>query len=95
MSATDGVVRLDTGPLNSDLDLGINARPADRLTFRKVTDCAILRSVEYSSGTLMSGDNNSTASEFYNYGPTPNGINYTYSLSQSAAFAPSQAYNVQ
>merc|ERR1712072_690567 len=37
-----GAVRYDTGKLNSHVHLGVNAVPADRVDFRKVTTCSVL-----------------------------------------------------
>lgn len=42
MCTNDTVVRLDSGMIDSHLDLGINSRPSDRITVSKVTDCAPL-----------------------------------------------------
>lgn len=37
------VVRMDSGYVDSLLDLGINSSPSDRVTFRKVVECAPLK----------------------------------------------------
>ena len=42
-----GTVQLDSGLIDSDLDLGINARKADRVQYRRVTTCAPLNAADY------------------------------------------------
>jgi hypothetical protein len=39
-TCTEPAITLDTGKIDSDLHLGINARPKDRVQMRKVTSCA-------------------------------------------------------
>jgi hypothetical protein len=39
-TCTEPAVTLDTGMMDSDLHLGINARPKDRVQMRKITSCA-------------------------------------------------------
>jgi hypothetical protein len=43
-------VAFDTGLIRSDLDLGINTRPEDRLSVRKVLTCAPLAGEKYTDG---------------------------------------------
>ncbi|KAL8872035.1 MAG: hypothetical protein Q9174_002268 [Haloplaca sp. 1 TL-2023] len=43
-----GGFELDTGLLDSHRVLGINAKPSDRVQYRKVTTCSVLRTKEYS-----------------------------------------------
>lgn len=38
----NGNIRLDTGPLNSDTDLGINAPESERMSYRRVLHCSPL-----------------------------------------------------
>lgn len=40
-------LRLDTGLLDSHTHFGINARPEDRFQYRRVTECAVLRTENY------------------------------------------------
>ena len=50
--------QMDTGPVDSHTVLGINARPEDRIIFRKVTTCAPLSMTNYSeavNGTKENG----------------------------------------
>ncbi|KAK5940744.1 hypothetical protein PMZ80_007161 [Knufia obscura] len=85
-------VVLDTGTINSHDDLGINAKPADRLTYRRITTCAVLNGTSHVNGwngtvenSLSLAPSSETAYAFY--GPslqqkTP----WTYSYSNSASF---------
>ena len=59
---------LDTGHINSHSDLGLNAPPEDRFTVRKVTTCAPITTVGYSTSHHPT---NSTADDYveYYYGP--------------------------
>ncbi|KAF2189476.1 hypothetical protein K469DRAFT_761875 [Zopfia rhizophila CBS 207.26] len=46
-------IALDTGFLRSDLDLGINTRPEDRISAKKVLTCAPLAGEKYTDGWLL------------------------------------------
>jgi hypothetical protein len=91
----NGVIQADTGLLNSNLALGINAPPQNRLGVRKVTECAPIDSVPYQSADSKSLNDTVDATMEYLYGPSTNGANYTYSLAATTAFHPQQAYNIQ
>ena len=71
---------LDTGLIDSHATLGINARHADRLQYRKVTTCAVLRTVPYQ--TMYNTTDGSEVQQMvgYSYGNIPGmGLNnYTY-----------------
>lgn len=43
-------VVLDTGEVDSHDDLGINAKPSDRLKYRRVTTCAVLNGTSHTNG---------------------------------------------
>ena len=53
----DVAVHLDSGPIDSTLDLGINARPKDRITLRKSLTCAPIRTTGFNR--TLSGDETS------------------------------------
>jgi hypothetical protein len=75
---------MDTGLLDSQTDFGINARPADRIQYRRVATCAPVRGQSF-----VSIRNVSTVGQtiFINAGPNvPLGDNYTFSyIVRSAA----------
>lgn len=52
-------IRLDTGYLNSNFDLGINSPPEDQFLYRNVVECAPLKTEGYSKN----GTRNSTTTE--------------------------------
>ncbi|KAF2729273.1 hypothetical protein EJ04DRAFT_568779 [Polyplosphaeria fusca] len=45
----DGNLIIDSGPINVHDELGLNVKPADRYTYRRLTSCAPLRTEGYSS----------------------------------------------
>ena len=74
---------MDTGQIDSHVVLGINAPPQDRVTYRKVTTCSVLRTANYSS--MYNNTNVSRSAitygdtyEQYGFGPIVNVTNYTY-----------------
>ena len=76
----DKALMLDTGHINSHFDLGLNGPTEDRLTFRKVTTCAPITTVGYST---LYHPTNSTADDYieYYYGlypPTVSRKPYSY-----------------
>lgn len=86
------IYTLDTGEIDSHKHLGINADPKDRLTYQRITTCAVLNDTGYVQGwdgTVM----NTTSpkpdpdnARAY-YGPsTYKNTNYTYSYSNFASF---------
>ena len=87
------VILLDTGDLESHEDLGINASPKDRLTYRRLTTCAVLNDTGrilgwdgFTDGEIAS-DPQSQQTAFAYYGPSLiRGGNHTYSYSNYAAF---------
>ncbi|OAP61564.1 hypothetical protein AYL99_03767 [Fonsecaea erecta] len=79
---SDSIV-FDTGIINSHDDLGINAHPEDRLTYQRITTCAVLNSTGYMSG--WDGSNDSTDEPAYAYFGSSAEGNYTYSYSNFAS----------
>jgi len=86
------VVVLDTGEVNSHDDLGINAKPSDRLNYRRVTTCAVLNGTSHTNGwngTVGSSSSiepsQDTAYAFYGPSHIQN-TSWTYSISNFASF---------
>ena len=80
-----GGVEIDTGFLDSAIDLGINAKPGDRVLYRKSISCAVLNTdPDYVATTV--GPNPDNAAEpdrleiFFYYGPDVEGDNFTASF---------------
>ena len=72
--------QMDTGFVDSHHDLGVNTPWRDRLKYRKVTTCSVLREKEYIS------QSNGTMLVTWNYGPAV-GENYTVSYSKYSVHA--------
>jgi hypothetical protein len=65
---------MDTGPLDSHVDFGINAAPKDRILFRRVATCAPIH------GTSFAANRNTTSGPmlYVEAGPYEAGANYTF-----------------
>lgn len=63
----NNAVSLDTGYLNTQKDLGINAPDADSIDFRKTTTCAPLKSHGYSSNVVVGNNQNDLPPAYQNY----------------------------
>jgi hypothetical protein len=72
--------QMDTGLMDSHHDLGINAPQEERLKYRRVTTCSILKGQGYAN------DNNKTQPVTWNYGPTSTG-NSTFTYNRNAISA--------
>ena len=76
-------IEIDTGYIDSAIDLGINAKPGDRVLYRKTISCAVLSSDSpYNTSEVGPMPNNPAypdddEMQFY-YGPDNQGDNYTY-----------------
>ena len=87
-----GVVRLDTGKIDSHTHLGINAKQGDRLSYQRVTTCAILNDTAHVTGwngTMRTSANAepSPSVAYAFYGPNnKRGTVHTYSYSNFADF---------
>ena len=71
---------LDTGLIDSHTTLGINARHSDRVQYRKVTTCAVLRTLPYQTMYNITDGGEVQQLVGYSYGKT-SGVgsdNYTY-----------------
>ncbi|OCT54650.1 hypothetical protein CLCR_02783 [Cladophialophora carrionii] len=83
---------LDTGYLDSHHDLGINAKPQDRLRYRRVTTCTVINDTNYVTGwndkvVNTSSAQVSPATAYANFGPSNyKYTNWTYSYSNFASF---------
>jgi len=76
---TTSAYRMDTGLLDSHVDLGINAEPKDRVNFRKVTTCATLNGTRF--GKMENETDSSGRVDKYirlYFGPLGNISEYTY-----------------
>ncbi|KAF2090371.1 hypothetical protein K490DRAFT_35524 [Saccharata proteae CBS 121410] len=75
------VIQIDSGHINSHEDLGINAAPKDRFTYRQITTCAPVKTDGFT--TVLNGSDGSLRSQYedYQYGPSylaaPNTYEYT------------------
>ena len=78
-------VYIDTGLIDSALDLGINARKEDRVQYRRTTTCAVLDSNLLMNWTVGAEANSAAYPyeniSYYYYGPDVNGYDYTNSFS--------------
>ena len=88
------VITFDTGLIDSHFDLGINSKVADRLTYRRITSCAVLNDTGRISGwndtTFVSGDAYQPAQDvaYMYYGPNLEELSdCTYSYANPASIA--------
>ncbi|KAK7905917.1 hypothetical protein LTR67_000641 [Exophiala xenobiotica] len=85
-------VVLDTGYIDSHDHLGINAKPEDRMQYRRRTTCAVLNSTNHVSGWDGAVVNASSPrpppeSAYAHFGPSiVHGTDWTYSYSNFASF---------
>lgn len=83
---------MDTEYIDSYDDLGINARPKDRLKYRRITTCAVVNGtgrVTGWDGQVSDSDDSSIPREtaYAHFGPSLyKNTDYTYSLSNFASF---------
>jgi len=94
---------LDSGHINSDLDLGLSSHPEDRISIRRVSSAVPLRIEKYVTDWMKPSEEllanpDLTANEtykFYYLGPkiTPP-LPYTWWLAKSAHVAATQAYGL-
>ena len=80
----------DAGIVDSNDVLGINARPKDRLSYERITSCAVLNDTAHVTGwngsSINSSNSNSDATAYANYGPSLlEGTDWTYSYSDFAS----------
>ncbi len=72
---------MDTGPLDTHEQLGINAAPSDRVQYRKVASCSPIHTKGYVTTFNDTNPNQLAYGNLfydYNYGPIVNVTNYTY-----------------
>ena len=79
-------IKIDTGYIDSAIDLGINAKPADRVWYRKIISCAVLSSDSFYSASEVGPMPDNTAypdddEMYFYYGPDTEGHNYTDAFS--------------
>ncbi len=75
-------VKIDTGFIDSAVDLGINAKPGDRVLYRKTISCAVLKADSPYFASEVGPDPDDAAYPdrrliIFNYGPDKKGHNYT------------------
>lgn len=102
-------IQIDTGLIDSDRDLGINAPPENRIQYRKVTTCAPVNSLKWLSGVNSStwdtnfvrGPNDALPDEksmYFYFGPRVNETkvlgNFTYSVSNYSLWEATQMYAI-
>jgi hypothetical protein len=69
-------VTYNSGLLDSDLDLGINAKPKDRIQFRRVVSCA---SIPADDPTWSTDWNTTLTPKLFQYDPVPfPGLSFKY-----------------
>lgn len=81
---------LDTGPIDSHTDLGINAPPENRVTYQKINICSPIDSTEFARVVNANETDeayywppDTTLQQFF-YGPITNAnFSYTFEYSQS------------
>ena len=90
---TSKVIVLDTGEIDSHNHLGINAPPQDRLSYQRLTTCAVLEDSKYITGWDGKIVNNYSSlkpepqTAFANFGPSLyKNTNYTYAYSNFVSF---------
>lgn len=69
-------IRLDTGYIDLNKDLGVNASPEDNILFRAVLQCSPLETQGYAESGTGLRDNYT----IYNYGTSAFGTDFTYSV---------------
>jgi hypothetical protein len=96
-------VQADTGYIDSNKDLGINAPPEHRIFYRKTTTCAVVDGTNWSSyyvkgpNDILPGD---TSIYYYfgpNYGYNTTGptSEYTFAVSNYSRYFPTEAYSIE
>jgi len=94
-------IRIDTGLINSNTDLGINAPRHSSVNYRKVTTCAVVAQTNWASDWVKSsyfglpGDE----SVYYYFGErtyqdSSQNTPYTYTISNYSRYGPSAAYDI-
>jgi hypothetical protein len=85
---TTAAYRMDTGLLDSHIDLGINAPTKDRIKFRKVTTCATLNGTRF--GKMENVTDSAGRTDHYlqlHFGHVRDISEYTYQINTDAAGA--------
>jgi hypothetical protein len=81
-TTNDSNIFLDSGPLDSNDDLGLNAPQDQRFTYRRLLQCAPLKTKGFRSTYNISQDKSITAYHYGNpilVGDSPSNITYEYS----------------
>jgi hypothetical protein len=84
-SGNSQTIIFDTGYVNSHSDLGINAKPHDRVLYRRVTKCSVLNETAHNTDFIPQDQDEDIA--YASYGPSvAHGTNETYSYSNFGDF---------
>ncbi|KAE9364620.1 hypothetical protein N431DRAFT_354454 [Stipitochalara longipes BDJ] len=73
--------QMDTGPMDSHIVLGLNAKDSDRVTLRKVATCAPITTKPFAEIVNITYDTAGDVDKYilYNMGPIEGSATYTYS----------------
>lgn len=82
---------IDSGMIDSHKDLGINAAPKDRFTYRNVLECAPLQTDGYEQVVTRTSDGGNSSSVVLHYGHNKEGRNQSDTITFSW---PTQARHV-
>lgn len=92
-------IQIDTGYINSNEHLGINAPRQDSVDYRKITECAPINYTKWASATPSAGPPGSIPGNQYEYiylGPTVSSgdfyANYTFAISNFSRSLQEDAY---
>lgn len=91
-SSNTDMVTMDTGYIDTHTHLGLNAKSADRLQYRRVTKCVVLNDTTYSRGSddtktaAFNASPNSEVSYMYYGANRARRTRWTYSYSNFASF---------
>lgn len=81
-------LRLDSGYIESDHDLGINSPPGTKFLYRNLVDCAPVKTKGYTKETLAKTYVNQTIFQYF-YGELPNyDKNFTYEYAADHLYGP-------
>lgn len=97
LDPTDGVIRVDSGPIYSDYDLGINTRHEDAVVYRRAMTCAPIVTERFiTNGTDPDLPDDQLV--MYNYGRRVNETSitsdYTYSYDNYSSWEVWEPYRV-
>lgn len=83
---SEGVIRLDSGPIFSDSDLGINTRREDAIIYRRTMTCAPIHTRGFASDPMPGGKDDVPGDEFYYYYYGDSVLNHTITSNYTYAY---------